>query len=80
MFNTGTVVGFSCNIYGAGFPRNFIPSYSWGSANGFMEYQLKKATETARKVFERRHLPFTTADERLFEAIFLKTQEQRNYV
>ncbi|MBK6330687.1 MAG: GlmU family protein [Bacteroidetes bacterium] len=80
MFNTGTVVGFSCNIYGAGFPRNFIPSYSWGSANGFMEYQLKKATETARKVFERRHLPFTPADERLFEAIFLKTQEQRNYV
>ncbi len=79
MFNTGTVIGFSCNIYGAGFPRNFIPSYSWGSANGFMEYQLKKATETAGKVFERRHIPFTVIEERLFEAIYNNTQEQRVY-
>lgn len=79
MFNTGTVIGFSCNIYGAGFPRNFIPSYSWGSANGFMEYQLKKATETAGKVFERRHIPFTAIEERLFEAIYNNTQDQRVY-
>ncbi len=79
MFNTGTVVGFSCNIYGAGFPRNFIPSFSWGSANGFMDYQLKKAVETASKVFERRHLPFTPIEQRLFESIYNHTTEQRNY-
>lgn len=79
MFNTGTVVGFSCNIYGAGFPRNFIPSYSWGSANGFMDYQLKKAIETATKVFERRHIPFTPVEHRLFESIYNHTLEQRNY-
>jgi UDP-N-acetylglucosamine diphosphorylase/glucosamine-1-phosphate N-acetyltransferase len=80
MFNTGTVVGFSCNIYGAGFPRNFIPSFSWGSANGFMEYQLNKAIDTASRVFSRRQIPFTPADAKIFEAIYNNTQEQRNYV
>ena len=79
MFNTGTVVGFSCNVYGAGFPRNFIPSFSWGSANGFMEYQLKKAIDTAVKVFDRRHIEFTAADYNLFERIYKNTSEQRNY-
>ena len=79
MFNTGTVVGFSCNIYGAGFPRNFIPSFSWGSANGFMDYQLKKAVETASKVFERRNLPFSPIEQRIFESIYNHTTEQRNY-
>lgn len=80
MFNTGTVIGISCNIYGAGFPRNFIPSFSWGSANGMMEYQLNKATETARKVFERRKLIFSDVEQRLFESVFNKTMDQRNYV
>lgn len=80
MLNTGTVIGFSCNVYGAGFPRNFIPSFSWGSANGFMEYQLKKASETAERVFARRQLPFTSVDARIFQAIFDNTHDQRNYV
>lgn len=78
MFNTGTVVGFSCNIYGAGFPRNFLPSFSWGSAAGMTEYQLSKAIETATKVFERRNLPFTDDDTEIFSHIFSVTQEQRN--
>ncbi len=79
MFNTGTVVGFSCNIYGSGFPRNFIPSFSWGSANGMTDYQLKKAIETAKKVFERRKIQFDSTEELLFESIFNLTLEQRNY-
>lgn len=69
MFNTGTVVGVSCNIFGAGFPRNFVPSFSWGGANGFMNYSLDKALETAKLVMERRHIELTKEDERIFEYI-----------
>ena len=79
MFNTGTVVGVSCNIYGAGFPRNFIPSFSWGSANGFMEYQLNKAIETASKVFARRNMEFDEVEQNLLRHVFEQTQVQRNY-
>lgn len=79
MFNTGTVVGVSCNIYGAGFPRNFIPSFSWGSANGFMEYQLNKAVETASKVFARRQIAFNEVEQKLMQHVFEATASQRNY-
>jgi UDP-N-acetylglucosamine diphosphorylase/glucosamine-1-phosphate N-acetyltransferase len=79
MFNTGTVVGVSCNIYGAGFPRNFIPSFSWGSANGFMEYQLNKAIDTASRVFARRNIPFDEVEQKIMNHIFEVTKEQRNY-
>jgi UDP-N-acetylglucosamine diphosphorylase/glucosamine-1-phosphate N-acetyltransferase len=79
MFNTGTVVGVSCNVYGAGFPRNFIPSFSWGSANGFMEYQLNKAIDTASRVYARRKLIFDATEKKLMEHVFLQTTEQRNY-
>ncbi|HNF72799.1 MAG TPA: GlmU family protein [Chitinophagaceae bacterium] len=79
MFNTGTVVGVSCNVYGAGFPRNFIPSFSWGSANGFMEYQLSKAVETATRVFERRNIRFDAIEQNLMAAVYELTREQRNY-
>ncbi|MCG3167104.1 MAG: hypothetical protein POELPBGB_02888 [Bacteroidia bacterium] len=75
MFNTGTVVGVSCNIFGAGFPRNFVPSFSWGGANGFMNYSLDKALETAKLVMERRHIELTEEDEKIFEHITnLKTK------
>jgi UDP-N-acetylglucosamine diphosphorylase/glucosamine-1-phosphate N-acetyltransferase len=79
MLNTGTVIGVSCNIYGAGFPRNFIPSFSWGSANGFMEYQLAKASDTASRVFARRHLVFNDIEIKLLQTVFENTAEQRNY-
>jgi UDP-N-acetylglucosamine diphosphorylase/glucosamine-1-phosphate N-acetyltransferase len=79
MFNTGTVVGVSCNIYGAGFPRNFIPSFSWGSANGFVEYQLAKANDTAARVLNRRKLIFDDVEQNLMAAVFERTREQRNY-
>lgn len=54
MFNTGTVVGVSANIFGDGFPRNFIPSFSWGGAAGFVTYKLKDALDVARIVMARR--------------------------
>lgn len=79
MFNTGTVVGVSANIYGSNFPRNFVPSFSWGGAAGFTTYQLNKATETAKLVFERRNLEFDEKEQKILEHIFEITEKYRNY-
>lgn len=79
MFNTGTVVGVSANIFGAGFPRNFIPSFSWGGASGFSVYQLNKAYETAERVMERRNLILTKEDKDILDHIFQQTQQYRNF-
>lgn len=62
MFNTGTVVGVGCNIYGGGFPSTHIPNFSWGGAEGFEAYQLEKLVETASKMYERRGLVFSKTD------------------
>ena len=69
MFNTGTVIGVSSNIFGSGFPRNFIPSFSWGGAQGLSEYKLAKAEETAKKVMERRHIEFDKTEQELLSAV-----------
>ncbi len=69
MFNTGTVVGVNCNIYGEGFPPKFIPSFSWGGSGGMREYQFEKALEVARVVMERRNVPFTEKYLKLFQAV-----------
>lgn len=77
MFNTGTVVGVSANIFGSGFPRNFVPSYSWGGASGFATYITKKAFETARIVMSRRNISFTPTDAKILEHIFEETKKYR---
>jgi UDP-N-acetylglucosamine diphosphorylase/glucosamine-1-phosphate N-acetyltransferase len=77
MFNTGTVVGVSANIFGAGFPRNIIADFSWGGAQGTTTYQLNKAIETAKKVYERRGLQFDEIEQHIFANIFDKTQHLR---
>lgn len=77
MFNTGTVVGFSSNVFGAGFPPKYIPSFGWGGSESMLEYKLTKAIETAKSVFGRRDKNFNTEDEKLFEYIFNQTKEAR---
>lgn len=67
MFNTGTVVGVSANIFGDGFPRNYIPSFSWGGAAGFTEYKLKDAIETAKLVYQRRNMIFDEEEQAIFK-------------
>lgn len=55
MFNTGTVVGVSCNVFGGGFQPKHIPSFSWGgAANGFAPYRLEKAVQVIRETMARR--------------------------
>jgi len=77
MFNTGTVVGISASIFGAGFQRNFIPSFSWGGISGFSTYEISKALDTVKKVFERRGIPFTNTEENILLAIYDKTFNYR---
>lgn len=72
-FNTATVVGFSCNIFGSGFTDKFIPSFAWGSINSKDVYQIDKAVEVARIVFSRRNKKFTQKDYNLFLSIFNNT-------
>ena len=79
MFNTGTVVGAFCNVYGSDFPRKFIPSFSWGSHKGFMIYQLEKALETAERVMIRRKVALDDIEKEILQAVFQQTEEFRNY-
>jgi hypothetical protein len=79
MFNTGTVVGVSANIYGSGFPRNFIPSFSWGGASGFTEYKTNKVYEVATVVMNRKKMVFGEVDQRILEHVFNETAQYRNY-
>jgi UDP-N-acetylglucosamine diphosphorylase/glucosamine-1-phosphate N-acetyltransferase len=77
MFNTGTVVGVSANIFGSGFPRNFVPSFSWGGASGFTTYVTKKAFETAKIVMSRRNIEFTEEDAAILEHVFEESKKWR---
>jgi UDP-N-acetylglucosamine diphosphorylase/glucosamine-1-phosphate N-acetyltransferase len=77
MFNTGTVVGVSTNIFGSGFPRNFVPSFSWGGASGFSTYVTKKAFETAKIVMARRQVEFSEQDQKILEHVFEETSKYR---
>ncbi|MFO7720504.1 MAG: GlmU family protein [Gillisia sp.] len=77
MFNTGTVVGVSANIFGSGFPRNFIPSFSWGGSGGMTTYKTIKAFEVAEVVMERRKIEFTNDDKAILEHVFEETKKWR---
>lgn len=77
MFNTGTVVGVSANIFGSGFPRNFIPSFSWGGNSGFTTYLTTKAFEVAEVVMKRRDIEFSEVDKNILEHVFEETKKWR---
>ncbi len=79
MFNTGTVVGVSANIFGSGYPRNFIPSFSWGGASGFTAFKTNKAFEVAEAMMKRRNVEFTETEAQILEHVFELTQKWRKY-
>jgi UDP-N-acetylglucosamine diphosphorylase/glucosamine-1-phosphate N-acetyltransferase len=70
MFNTGTTVGVSANIFGDGYPRNFIPSYSWGGSSGFKTYNFDAIIDVATKVMSRRKIEMSALDKKILEYIF----------
>ncbi len=79
MFNTGTVVGVSANIFGAGFPRNFIPSFTWGGPQGMTTYKLNKVFETCERVMMRREIPLTEVDQKILEKVAELSQKYRRW-
>jgi UDP-N-acetylglucosamine diphosphorylase / glucose-1-phosphate thymidylyltransferase / UDP-N-acetylgalactosamine diphosphorylase / glucosamine-1-phosphate N-acetyltransferase / galactosamine-1-phosphate N-acetyltransferase len=77
MFNTGTITGFSCNIFGGGYPGKNIPSFSWGGKEKMETYDVEKSIDTSEKVMHRRKVEITTADKNLFKHIFSITENDR---
>ena len=70
MFNTGTVIGVNAQIFGAGFMRNFIPSFSWGSVAGFSNVNIDNAVQIASRVHGRRGLEFGPVDESILRNVY----------
>ena len=77
MFNTGTHVGIACNVYGSAFPPKFVPSFSWGGAEGMTNHQIDKAVATARLVMARRDVEMSSEEEDLLKEVFEKTASER---
>jgi UDP-N-acetylglucosamine diphosphorylase/glucosamine-1-phosphate N-acetyltransferase len=79
MFNTGTVVGVSANVFGSGYPRNFIPDFAWGGAQGFEVYALTKVFETAELVYQRRNREFDQIEKDILAKVFELTEQYRRF-
>ena len=79
MFNTGTVIGVSANVYGSGYPRNFIPSFSWGGDQKYTTYTLEKAMDTARAMMKRRDQELTEIDQEILQEVFTKDRSYRSW-
>jgi UDP-N-acetylglucosamine diphosphorylase/glucosamine-1-phosphate N-acetyltransferase len=69
LFNTGTVIGFNCNVYSSEMPAKFVPSFSWGHGGELVRYELDRALQTAAVVMERRSVRFTPSHRDLFASI-----------
>lgn len=79
MFNTGTIVGVNCNVFGDGFPRTFIPDFSWGGPQGFTVFETEKAFEVASKVMGRRGVSLTDNDKDILKEVFSRTTDFRKF-
>lgn len=77
MFNTGTVAGVSCNIYGSGFPGKFIPSFSWGGSEGMIDFAFDKAMEVASRMMARRGVELTEKAVKMYRHLHEQTASQR---
>ncbi|MBS4014326.1 MAG: GlmU family protein [Bacteroidetes bacterium] len=79
MFNTGSVIGINAQVYGTGFIRNFIPSFTWGSPSNYSTFDVEKAIDVAKRVCSRRNIEFTKIDENIFRKVFEHTYSYRRF-
>jgi hypothetical protein len=77
MFNTGTVVGVSSNVFGSGFPPKSVPSFAWGGAEEMTTYAVDKALEVARRVMGRRKVELSRVEEAMLRDVFEQTRKER---
>jgi UDP-N-acetylglucosamine diphosphorylase/glucosamine-1-phosphate N-acetyltransferase len=79
MFDAGTVVGTSTNLFGAGFLDKVIPAFTWGMPNKRIHtYRLNKALEAAERMTVRRAVQLTEQDRKILAHIFLATAIHRS--
>ncbi len=69
MFNTGTVVGVSANVFGGGFPSKFIPSFAWSEGANFVTFDFQKALDVAQKVMQRRNIQLSETEKNILQHI-----------
>jgi len=69
MFNTGTVVGVCCNVFGAGYQPRYIKSFSWGSRDRMLHLRLDKALQSATAMMARRGRSLTQAHKELLRKL-----------
>ncbi|WP_316798303.1 GlmU family protein [Pedobacter frigidisoli] len=79
MFNTGSIVGVSANVFGGGLPPTHIPDFSWGGANGFENYKLDKMFETTEKVFARKNIAFDQTEKEILTNVYELTTAHRQF-
>ncbi|MEL6591487.1 MAG: GlmU family protein [Bacteroidota bacterium] len=79
MFNTGTMVGVSANIFGSGYPRTYIPSFSWGGAHGYTTYRLNKALETANLVMPRKGMALDEVERQILAHVYEHSAPERKW-
>ncbi len=79
MFNTGTVVGVGANVFGAGFPKNFIPSFSWGGTGGLVTFRLNKFAEVAEAAMQRRGKTYDATEQAIIAHVFEETAPYRTW-
>jgi len=77
IFNTGSIVGVSCNIFGSGFPARYVPSFSWGGTDFIRNYEIEKCIEVAKIVLERRKLKLSIAEEELLRYVYEITKHEK---
>lgn len=76
-FYTGSVVGVSANIFGAGIPPRHIPGFSWGGGEGLTTYRIEKAFETAERVAPTKGYSMSVQDRLILMRIFEDTAAHR---
>ncbi len=79
MFNTGTVVGVAANIFGADYPRNFLPSFTWGGTGNNKTFRMPEVIEMAKAMMGRRHVPLTETDLAILNHIFKISAKYRTW-
>lgn len=67
MFNTGTVIGVSCNVFGSNFPPKFMPSFSWGGTD---RYRLDEALRDAAAWMQLKGQTLTESDTQILTYVF----------
>ena len=62
-------MGFSSNVFGAGFPLKCLPCFTWGDGRGEERQDPARALAVARTVMQRRDCALVAGHEAVFEEL-----------